>query len=410
MKVISLFSGIGAFEKALTNLGIEHEVIHYCEIDKYAAKAYSIIHEVDESKNLGDITKVNIESLPIDIDLITHGSPCQDFSIAGKGLGADGGTRSSLMWNSVEIIKHCRPKFVIWENVKNVISKKHKHNFDKYINELEKMGYKSHYKVLNAKNYGVPQNRERIFVVSTLEDVDFIFPEPFELKYKLKDLLQSEVDEKYYISSDKVDGLIQTVKDRVLLDNDNPVRIGNIYGEGKGTGFAGNVWSKESICPTLTTMQGGNRQPMIVDAIIGSTQKNAYVGDGSISSTLTSAMGKGGGHTPMIVVKNNNKKGYDLATVGDTINIEQPSSTTRRGRVGHGVAQTLNTGCHQVTPTEDFRIRKLTPTECWRLMGFSDEDIHKCIEHGISNSQLYKMAGNSIVVNVLMEIYKNLLF
>ena len=183
LRVLSLFSGIGAFEMALRNIEIDYELVNFCENDKYAIKAYCAIHDVDENLNLGDITKVNIKTLPKDIDLITHGSPCQDFSVAGLQRGGDEGskTRSSLMWNTVEIIKHCKPKYVIWENVKNVLSKKHKHNFDKYLKTLELLGYTNYWKVLNAKDYGVPQNRERVFVVSILgEHKPYEFPKPIK--------------------------------------------------------------------------------------------------------------------------------------------------------------------------------------------------------------------------------------
>lgn len=122
IKVLSLFSGIGAFEKALTNIGIEYDLIGFSEIDKYAAKSYCAVHNIEDTLNLGDITKINIENLPKDIDLISHGSPCQDYSVAGNNEGGDkgSGTRSSLMWNTVEIVRHCGPKYIIWENVKNV--------------------------------------------------------------------------------------------------------------------------------------------------------------------------------------------------------------------------------------------------------------------------------------------------
>ncbi len=169
---LSLFSGIGAPEKALTNLGIDYTLVGFSEIDKYAVESYCAIHGVDPSLNLGDITKIDIESLPR-VDLITHGSPCQDFSAAGLGRGGDkgSGTRSSLIWQTVEIVRHCRPKIVLWENVKGVLSAKHRHNFDKYLAEMESLGYTNKYAVLNSKDFGVAQNRERIFVVSTLPGV-----------------------------------------------------------------------------------------------------------------------------------------------------------------------------------------------------------------------------------------------
>lgn len=200
MKVLSLFTGIGAFEKALKNIGIDYELIGFSEIDKYAIKSYCAIHNVSEEKNLGDITKIDITKLPKDIDLITHGSPCQDFSVAGKQAGGDlgTGTRSSLMWNTINIVTYCKPKYVIWENVKNLLSKKHRHNFDSYLSIMESLGYNNYYDVLNAKDYGIPQNRERVYTVSIRKDIDngkFLFPEKETLKLRLKDMLEDEVDE-----------------------------------------------------------------------------------------------------------------------------------------------------------------------------------------------------------------------
>lgn len=223
MKYLSLFSGIGSPEQALKNLGIEIELYGFSEIDKYAIKSYCAVHNVDESLNLGDITKIDIEKLPQDIDLITHGSPCQDFSIAGKQKGADEGTgtRSSLMWNTVAICEHCKPKYVIWENVKNVLSKKHRHNFDKYLNEMDRIGYKNYYQVLNAKDYGVPQNRERVFVISIRNDIEkeFEFPKPFDKGIRLKDVLEDDVEEKYYIDNEKTKKLISEYKGDLAISH-----------------------------------------------------------------------------------------------------------------------------------------------------------------------------------------------
>ena len=203
MKILSLFSGIGAFEKALTNLNIDYELVGYSEIDKYASKSYSVIHNVSEDLNLGDITKIDISKLPKDITLITHGSPCQDFSICGlnKGGDKDSGTRSSLMYETIKIVDYVKPKYVIWENVKNLLSKTHRHNFDNYLKVMSDLGYMNYWQVLNAINYGVPQHRERVFVVSVNKDikVDFKFPHPIELKTTLKDILETNVDDKYYI-------------------------------------------------------------------------------------------------------------------------------------------------------------------------------------------------------------------
>ena len=203
LEMLSLFSGIGAFEKALYNIGINYKLVGFSETDKYAIKSYCAIHNVDVQLNLGDITKIDIEELPRFIDIITHGSPCQDFSIAGKQIGGDVGTntRSSLMWNTVDIVKWCLPKYVIWENVKNLLSKKHRHNFDSYLKIMEQLGYNNYYQVLNAKDYEIPQNRERVYTISIRKDIDeynFVFPKKEKLKLNLKDMLESEVEERYF--------------------------------------------------------------------------------------------------------------------------------------------------------------------------------------------------------------------
>lgn len=222
--------------------------------------------------------------MPINIDLLTHGSPCQDFSVAGKGLGADGGTRSSLMWNSVEIINHSKPKVVVWENVKNVISKKHKHNFDKYIDKMEQMGYMNYYQVLNAKHYGIPQNRERIFVVSVLNGRDFKFPEPFDNGVKLRDLLLENVNEKYYLSEEQY---------------------------------------QKIICSTFN-------------------QERGRLQKGEICSTLL-ARDFVSAKCVAVPIKEATKKGYAIAHIGDSIDLERINVNTRRGRVVKDAAHTITT-------------------------------------------------------------------
>lgn len=216
LRVLELFAGIGACSKALANLGIEHEIVDAVEIDKYAIAAFNAIHGTNFEPQ--DITKWDKD---IECDLIMHGSPCQDFSIAGKQAGGDegSGTRSSLMYETLRIVDKLRPKYVIWENVKNLLSKKHRHNFDAYLDAMEELGYVNYYHVLNAKDYGVPQNRERVFTVSILEVIHeatflpegktvypekFKFPEPIPLTKRLKDVLEESVDEKYYLSDKAV--------------------------------------------------------------------------------------------------------------------------------------------------------------------------------------------------------------
>ena len=220
IRVLELFAGIGACSKSLTNLGIEHEIVDAVEIDKYAIKSFNAIHGTNFEPQ--DITTWDKD---IECDLIMHGSPCQDFSVAGRGAGGDkdSGTRSSLMYETLRIVEKLRPKYVVWENVKNLLSKKHRHNFDAYLDAMAKLGYVNDYRVLNAKNYGIPQNRERVFTVSIRlnsheyhsEDgkyhgyveypvANFRWPEKQELTKRLKDVLEDNVDEKYYLSDAQV--------------------------------------------------------------------------------------------------------------------------------------------------------------------------------------------------------------
>ena len=501
LKYLSLFSGIGAPEKALKNLGIEYELIGFSEIDKYAIKSYCAIHNVSEELNLGDITKIDIKSLPKDIDFITHGSPCTDLSLAGKEAGADkgSGTRSSLMWNSVEIFKHCKPKIILWENVKNLLSKKHKHNFDAYIEDLNNLGYTSYYKVLNAKDFGIPQNRERVFTISIRNDInkEFKFPEPFDNGIRLKDLLEKEVDEKYYINTEKANKLIEEFKSNNKNNEQKILVCGKLNSSQDGivcnpngispTHVAGHGNCPKVVCPCITPdrlnkRQNGRRfktndEPMftltaqdrhgILETntlnFIGGIGEKDIVGDNKslsrnypqgnrvydsnniacsqtangggiggktglylvgnldikgneqirrvyseegISPTLNTMQGGNTQPKVMYKVRQATKQGYAIAEEGDSINLEQPNSTTRRGRVGNKIANTLTCSCNQAVVNE-YRIRKLTPLECYRLMGFNDEDFYKASALN-SNSQLYKQAGNSICVNVLEEIFKNL--
>ena len=205
IKLLELFGGIGACSKAFDRLKIDYEIADYVEIDKYAVASYNAIHNTNYEPQ--DITKWDKD---IEVDLMMHGSPCQDFSLAGKQAGGDegSGTRSSLMYETIRIVNKLKPKYVIWENVKNLLSKKHRHNFDNYLEIMESLGYQNYYQVLNAKDYGIPQNRERVFTISIRQDIDngtFSFPNKKELKLKLKDILEDKVDEKYYLSKKMIE-------------------------------------------------------------------------------------------------------------------------------------------------------------------------------------------------------------
>ena len=346
LKVFEAFAGVGSQRMALRNLGIEHKVVGICEIDKFALKSYEAIH--GDCPNFGDISKVDPDDLP-NMDLFTYSFSCQDLSVAGKRKGLGEGTRSGLLYECEKIIEVKKPKYLLLENVKNLVGKKFKNDFDEWLKYLENLGYKNYWKVLNAKDYGVPQNRERVFVVSILNDNQgYEFPKSIKLTKCIKDILEDEVDEKFYMNK--------------------PFKFVNRKNEAAELEIRANrecrvVQDERMICPTLTTMGGGHREPKIIEVakmtnINFDAESRVYSNNG-IMATLQSRDCRG---PKKILVKD----GYS------------------------------------------YRVRKLTPLECWRLMSFSDEDYYKAKNIGISNSQLYKQAGNSIVVKVLEGIFENL--
>ena len=295
IKILSLFSGIGAFEKALKRIDVDVDVVKYCEIDKHASKAYSLIHNVPENMNLGDIATIDTSTLPKDIDLITYGFPCQDISNAGKQKGFEHEgerTRSGLFFEALRIIEDTQPKFAIAENVKNLTSKRFANEFKIVLDSLEEAGYVNYWKVLNAKDYGIPQNRERVFIISIRKNIDhgFEFPEPFELELRLKDMLEETVDEKFYVSDERMSAIVAH-KERNMAN---------------GNGFGAR-----------------------------------FVDGNDVASTIATSPDKSAGQYLKIIEAT--KKGYAEAEEGDFVNIGMPNSQTRRGRVGKGISNTLTT-------------------------------------------------------------------
>ena len=396
IRVLELFAGIGACSKALTNLGIEHEIVDAVEIDKYAIKSFNAIHGTDFEPQ--DITKWNKD---IKADLVMHGSPCQDFSVAGRQAGGDegSGTRSSLLYETLRIVEKAQPDIVIWENVKNLLSKRHKHNHEAYIQRMSDMGYDSATQILNAKDYGIPQNRERVFTLSIKRGSKLVKsytrPEPRPLELKLKDILEDDVEERYYLTDEQVASFVASTERAKAKGNG--FKFAPIERE-RESYARGSEQSRES--PDRQLYQGIIGR---IEAIKGHDQIKRVYGEDGMSPTISTM--QGGNREPKIAIRTANKKGYDMATDGDGIDLGYPNSTTRRGRVGHGVSKTIPTGGGDSMGTLDgIRIRKLTPRECWRLMGFDDEDFDKAKNAGISNTQLYKQAGNSIVVDCLEAI------
>lgn len=265
MKVLELFGGIGACSKALQRLGMDYEIVDYVEIDKYAVKSFNAIHNTSfEPQDICEWDK------DIDVDLIMHGSPCQDFSVAGKNAGGDfgSGTRSSLMYETIRIVKKLKPKYVIWENVKNLISKKHRHNFEEYLNQMFLLGYNSYYQVLNSKDYGIPQNRERIFTISILKEFDegYKFPPKQELTLKLKDMLETKVDEKYYINKNGIE-----YKSFNEITCDEFIRIKNNTKKGYLEAYEGDG------IYTNTSNKRGTVQKQMIPALTGFQDKGVVI-------------------------------------------------------------------------------------------------------------------------------------
>ena len=313
IRVFEAFAGYGSQSIALRNLGIEHEVVAISEIDKYAIKAYEAIH--GPTNNLGDISKIDPKDIP-QHDLFTYSFPCQDLSVAGKQAGLGEGTRSGLLYECEKIIEYCRPKYLLLENVKNLVGKKFKANFDKWLEYLEGLGYTNYWQVLNAKDYGVPQNRERVFVISILgEHKSFDFPSPIYLTKCIRDILEDKTDN-IEISVDK---------------NIKPcVRI------------------------------------------------------------------------------NFEREKYDIAISNKDIYQCKCDNGWQDNKVGIKISPTIRAGNSYTCVYSGHRIRRLTPRECLRLMGMRGDDIDKIQAAGLSNTQQYKLAGNSIVVDVLEAIFKNL--
>ena len=356
INIIELFGGIGAATEALKRLNFNVEVVDYVEIDKFAVASYNAINS--EHFEPQDITKWDKE---LKADLIMHGSPCQDFSAAGLNMGGDESlsTRSSLLYQSLRIIAKVKPKYVIWENVKNVLCKKHKPNFDKYIQKMSDLGYSNYYQVLNAKNYEIPQNRERVFVVSILGNRAFNFPKKKPLKFTYKDFLQDNPNAKFYYNQNS----------KIFNTLNKYIKNGNLY--------------EYSTRRTPPVREFKNR----------------------LTHTLTASMGMAGNKIPIFKVdekyhlteqqhKNRQNSTY-MITKKELIKKDIISTQTARQYKGGQYFK------------NDNLYRKLTPLECWRLMGFSDESFFKAAAVN-SDTQLYKQAGNSIVVNVLMAIFEQL--
>ena len=397
MRLGTLFSGIGAPEQGAKRVyGDELELVFACEWDKFARQSFKANYNIADEHFHTDINDMDGTQYKGKVDVIVGGSPCQAFSIAGLRGGLED-KRGQLIWQYFRIIKEAQPAIFIYENVKGVVSDKGGKTLKDFLEVFRSIGYNCHYEVVNTKDYGVPQNRERIYIVGFL-DADmyyrFQFAPKVTLDKRLKDVLEQNVDEKYYIN-----------RDIELFKEENEGVIGML--DIKGNDCIRRVYGVNGSAPCLQTMQGGMRDPKIQ-------------------------------------IKSATKQGYELAAVGDSINLSMPKSETRRGRVGKQVAQTLDCACNQAvvepkilamrgrynkdgsisqqleyndTDTSNtitcvqkdnlvdvgYRIRKLTPRECLRLQDFPDT-----FKQVVSDSQMYKQAGNSMSVNILEMIFNSI--
>lgn len=594
LKIIELFSGIGAQVAALKRLGVDYEVVGISEIDKYAIQSYEAIN--GPTFNYGDITKIPMLDYA---DLWTYSFPCQDLSVAGNQKGISEGTRSGLLLHverllELSVLLGNQPKYLLLENVKNLVGKKFKADFDRWLAKLDELGYNNYWQVLNAKDYDIPQNRERVFVVSIRKDVDtkgYKFPEKVPLTRRLKDVLESQVDERYYLPQEKVDKLTNSLfnqertriqdansvwetvlardwkdpkcvkeplpcasrgrnpdnpSDRTpgvpteqrleiktdgcsntltTVEKDNyvlqPMLLGNVYGLKSHGGFGGDVFDENGISRTIMA-DGGNRTPYVqqVGNIVDTgnwdnPQRGRIYSPNGCSPALNTC--QGGGLEPKILcheipqtvtvrkhtvdvngLKNvlRSHKTLSNKDIALILNVPQtkvehwfrndecfsiPDAETwqelkallniqtdefdksimefeekenvfekaNRCYDDNGIAPTLTStsadekiieskiiigstqknayigsvenyspclteamgmGGGQIPMlANNYRIRKLTPLECWRLMDFTDDEFYAAQLSGVSNSQLYKQAGNSICVGVLVGIFRELL-
>ena len=382
MKFLDLFAGIGGFRIGMESAG--HECIGFCEIDKFARASYKAIHDTKGEIELHDITTVSDDTIRGigHVDVICGGFPCQAFSIAGARRGFED-TRGTLFFEIARFASILKPRYLFLENVKGLLNHDRGNTFEVILSALDELGYDVEWQVLNSKNFGVPQNRERVFIIGHLRGGSGrkVFP----------------------LSGDGA---------AITCEQPKINKVGNIRKKGKSQ--SGDVVSIDSLAPTLcsTTTQKDPLKVLIENEIkqFGVLQPNynqsgvVYEIDG-ISPTIRAY--QGGNLEPKIRVKEATKQGYQEAEIGDSVNLSHPNSKTRRGRVGKQIANTLLTGESQGVVEPDFRIRKLTPKECWRLQGFPDWAFDKAQEVN-SNSQLYKQAGNSVTVNVIAAIAQGL--
>lgn len=465
------FSGLGSVEEAIKRLQVKHKIAFACDSDKYVKASYLANHYCE---NFYDDITTRSQALTPNSDMYVFGFPCQAFSMSGNRLGFED-TRGTLYRNSLEYIDKKRPRVFVGENVKGLLShdkvkgSKSKygrtfgvvrdslgatvngqHNLYKYDDCLN---YHLHFFVMNTKEFGIPQNRERIFLIGFRDESDsikFKKPKPFPRVLTLKDLLEDVVDEKYYLSDQQISVLLKQLKNpEAIEDSDNKLlrwanstdkmvfdEVSNTLKSNTKTGYMNlqykfektntepaifslrgrhlvngkridipgepteqvAAFNTDGIANTITSVQKDN----LLVLFEGEHSTNRVYSTEGIARTIKASDGGGGSKTGLYLV-DNTAKGYTEANLFDSIDVSHKRSKTKRGRVGKQIANTLDTTANQAVLLPGFRIRRLTPRECFRLMGYTDAFFEKCALVN-SDSQLYKQAGNSIVVDTIMHL------
>ncbi len=466
IRLIELFAGYGSQAMALERLQIPFEHYKVVEFDKYAINSYNAVHGTDfETTDIKDVTDLEIVDTDKFTYVLTYSFPCTDLSLAGKrkGMKRGSGTRSGLLWEVERILKNSKelPQVMLMENVPEVIGKDNEQDFNEWKMFLENLGYKNQVQIINAKDANIPQNRKRCFMISTIGYDNYIMPTSDYLKDKYKNkeklvvqqLLELNVEEKYYVNNERASTLTTRYYKGIGANGDNIVCVGNI--NPSGNGLNGNVYSG-NIIPTLTTNKGEGPK-ILTQTICASRGRNKEnpndrtpgaeleqrieINQEDMSNTLTTVqkdnmvlqqiLFKSRSDEPFrtfengtcgtlrtidscgdkrVLVKQATQQGFIGCEVGGVADLSYPDSNTRRGRVidNGNTSPTLTCNDSSVYKIEtEYRIRKLTPRECGRLMDVSEEDISKMIEVN-SNTQLYKQFGNSIVVKVLEELFISL--
>ena len=384
-KYIELFAGIGGFRSALDGLG--GECVFASEIDKYASQAYKALYDGAPELH-GDITKIDTHDIP-DHDVLVGGFPCQAFSISGKRKGFED-ARGTLFFEIARIASAKQPRLMLLENVKGLLSHDGGNTFETMCVILNDIGYAIDFKVLNSKHFNVPQNRERIFIVADRDAEDaewdvtgsdvvakakrraqalgvrtfnFDWPENGEVNTRLRDVLETKVDEKYYLGEEKTAKLIAQLENRgQIAESDDCEMIGHVEGI-SGHDICRRVYTPTGVAPTIPTGTSGNTTPKIAEILEG----------------------------PRCVQQNQQRKVFIKDEVGSL-----------------HASMTNNQAPKILESTPRYRIRKLTPRECWRLQGFTDTQHDAVAAAGISDSQRYKQAGNAVTVNVIKAIGSSL--